>query len=112
MPTRGQVIAIRPNLGAQVGKSSWRGNGGFEYWFPRYAREEEEERPLVILGGGRDSMAPRYEMDETDDSVVNVKVGKTLRGFLSPLFPGMYDPDREVEWEWVSVLSCKFGMKV
>ena len=112
MPTRGQVIAIRPNLGAQVGKSSWRGNGGFEYWFPRYAREEEEERPLVILGGGRDSMAPRYEMDENDDSVVNVKVGKTLRGFLPPLFPGMYDPDREVEWEWVSVLSCTLGMKV
>jgi hypothetical protein len=111
VPTRGQVIAIRPNLGAQVGRSSWRGNGGFEYWFPRYAREEEE-RPLVILGGGRDSAAPPFEKDETDDSVVNVKVGKTLRGFLPSLFPGMYDPNRNVEWEWVGALSCKFGVKV
>lgn len=102
VPTRGQVIAIRPNLGAQVGRSSWRGNGGFEYWFPRYPREEE--RPLVILGGARD-VAPRFEKDETDDSVLNVEVGKALRGFLPPLFPGMYDPNQEVEWEWTGIMG-------
>ncbi|KAH6902643.1 FAD dependent oxidoreductase-domain-containing protein [Coprinopsis sp. MPI-PUGE-AT-0042] len=121
VPTRGQVIATRAKVPTHVlGKNSWDANEGFEYWFPRPIRpapqrdgtgqgggDKGEEAPLVILGGGREVSGPKFELYETNDGEVNESVGKALRGFLPPLFPGMYPlpPDDKVEWEWTGIMG-------
>lgn len=103
VPTRGQVIATRAGVsGERIGKTSWDGNEGFEYWFPRPMKETGEDRPLVILGGGREVSGPRYELYEMNDAAVNEDVGAALRKFLPGVFPGMYPVEAQVEWEWVS----------
>ena len=103
VPTRGQIIAIRANTTAEeLSNSGWTGNEGFEYWFPRPLKvEDKDQHPLVILGGGRENSKDRFEIDETDDSVVNEDVGKALRGFLPGVFPGKFAEGREPEMEWV-----------
>ncbi|KAG6815243.1 hypothetical protein H0H93_010465, partial [Arthromyces matolae] len=62
VPTRGQVMAMRADVPAvNITKTSWGGNQGFEYWFPRPVKNPEEDKPLVILGGGRDASGPDFE---------------------------------------------------
>jgi hypothetical protein len=102
IPTRGQIIAIRADVPAgELGKCSWDGNEGFEYWFPRPV-VDGEEKPLVILGGGREVAEPGFEHYQTDDSSVNEKVGEALRKFLPSAFPGKFSKDKEPENEWAS----------
>lgn len=107
VPTRGQVIAVRAKNGTKedLGKTGWGANGGFEYWFPRpvsRSAKEGSEKPLVILGGGRDVAGPKYEYYESDDGEVNERVGETLRGFLPRLFPKFFEAgDVTPIWEWV-----------
>lgn len=106
IPTRGQVIALRANAPSlQITTSSWSGNEGFEYWFPRPVNRSDhagqQETPLVIIGGGREATGPEFEYYVTDDSVVQGKVGKVLRDFLPGVFPGKYEKGREPEMEWV-----------
>lgn len=102
IPTRGQIIALRAAAPLEeITKSSWDGNDGFEYWFPRPLSGEETE-PLVILGGGRESTRPKFELYTVDDSTLNPAAGDTLRKFLPAAFPGKYEPGREPEMEWVS----------
>ncbi|ETW78513.1 hypothetical protein HETIRDRAFT_459844 [Heterobasidion irregulare TC 32-1] len=107
VPTRGQIIAIRANAtAAELTTSGWTGNEGFEYWFPRPLKAEDKDRhPLVILGGGRENSKDRFEIDETDDSVVNEDVGKALRGFLPGVFPGKFAEGREPEMEWTGIMG-------
>jgi hypothetical protein len=104
VPTRGQVIALRANAPlSQLGKSSWDGNEGFEYWFPRPPSNksaESSEHPLVIIGGGRE-VSGAFEYYQIDDSKTNELVGKALRNFLPGVFPGKYEKGREPEMEWV-----------
>ena len=101
IPTRGQVIALRAAVPLEnLTKSGWGGNEGFEYWFPR-PLEPNEAHPLVILGGGRESSKPGFELYTVDDSNVNPQVGDTLRKFLPAVFPGKYEDGREPEMEWV-----------
>lgn len=103
IPTRGQIIALRAAAPlAEITKSSWDGNDGFEYWFPRPVTGNEPE-PLVILGGGRESTKPKFELYTVDDATVNPVVGDTLRRFLPAAFPGKYEPGREPEMKWVSI---------
>lgn len=111
IPTRGQIIALRAAAPlADVTKSSWDGNDGFEYWFPRPLAGNETE-PLVILGGGRESTRPKFELYTVDDASVNPVVGDTLRKFLPAAFPGKYEPGREPEMEWVSVTCTWPGFR-
>jgi len=127
VPVRGQVMAIRAKVGYMdegdgrgISRSGWIGNESFEYWFPRpHPRKNElfpsgePRRPLVILGGGRETLRNRgCGMYETDDSVLDPEISAVLRGFLGNVFPGkfpraqnMTDTQNEdgVEMEWVGL---------
>lgn len=107
IPTRGQIIALRANSSLErLQRRSWQANWGYEYWFPRPEEKDETEYkpPLVILGGGRDTAGPGLDQYTMDDSVLNERVGKTLRVFLPDLFTGtgMFEEGKEPEMEWVS----------
>lgn len=102
VPTRGQILIVPAVAGTgAVGKTGWTANQGFEYWFPRPVKDADGEQPLVVLGGGREAMAPGYEYYETDDGLVNKKIGTVLRSFLPRMFPGLYDDTSRPTWEWV-----------
>ncbi|KAJ6592219.1 FAD dependent oxidoreductase [Mycena vulgaris] len=104
IPTRGQVIALRSGVSAELlTQRSWDGNEGFEYWFPRPVYGDE--KPLVILGGGREVQSPDFEYYQTDDSSVNELVGSSLRKFLPALFPGEFAPGKEPEQEWTGIMG-------
>lgn len=108
VPTRAQVISLKAAVGRkELGMSAWAANEGFEYWFPRPAKciDGVEENPLVILGGGREAAAPKFELYETDDSVINEDVSRVLKDFLPGLLPGRYEKGREADMEWVRLPS-------
>lgn len=99
VPVRGQVIGTRASVPrGELWSDNFVGNEGFEYWFPRPC--PSSERPLIIIGGGRES-AP-WESNVTDDSFLDETVGKTLRGFLPNVYPKSFTRDSEPEFEWVS----------
>ncbi|KAG6827497.1 hypothetical protein H0H92_011550 [Tricholoma furcatifolium] len=105
IPTRGQAIALRAAASSAVlTKDAWVGTLGWKYWFPR-PTQDENENPLIIFGGGRDSSGPRLESYIVDDSTVNEDVGKDLRSYLPPLFPGKYEVGREPEMEWTGIMG-------
>ncbi|KAI8985631.1 FAD dependent oxidoreductase [Trametes punicea] len=105
VPTRGQIIATRAAVSEDVlTQSAFTGNEGFEYWFPRPV-EPGQIHPLVILGGGRESTRPNFELYVADDSVVNPKVGEALRKFLPAVFPGRYEEGKEPELEWSGIMG-------
>ncbi|KAF8217111.1 FAD dependent oxidoreductase-domain-containing protein [Mycena galopus ATCC 62051] len=105
IPTRGQVIALRASAPAKElgGQCSWDGNEGFEYWFPRPSLGDE--KPLLILGGGREVESPGFEYYQTDDSTVNNAVGASLRKFLPAVFPGKFEQERQPEMEWTGIMG-------
>ncbi|TBU39321.1 FAD dependent oxidoreductase [Dichomitus squalens] len=115
IPTRGQVIALRAAVTSEeITRTGWGGNEGFEYWFPRplsnisnstSSNPGQERNPLVILGGGRESTRPDFELNIADDSVVSPVVGNTLRRFLPAVFPGKYEEGREPEMEWTGIMG-------
>ncbi|KAJ7181110.1 FAD dependent oxidoreductase [Mycena filopes] len=107
VPTRGQVVALRASVPADElkFKCSWDGNQGFEYWFPRPLRAgRESEKPLIILGGGRED-DPDFEFYQADDSALNPVVGMSLRKFLPNVFPGKFAKDKEPEQEWTGIMA-------
>ncbi|THH07853.1 hypothetical protein EW145_g3099 [Phellinidium pouzarii] len=106
VPVRGQVLATRAAASLDtIGRSSWGGNEGFEYWFPRPPKvASDEEKPLVILGGGREAVQD-YEFGISDDSEVNAQAGRALRAFLPTVFPGRYDEGSEPEMEWTGIMG-------
>ncbi|KAJ8463673.1 hypothetical protein ONZ45_g17496 [Pleurotus djamor] len=106
VPTRGQIIATRAAAPSEkISKSSWDGNEGFEYWFPRPVTENGEN-PLVILGGGREASAgSTFEYYVTDDSSVNKVVGTALRNFLPGVFPRLYSQGQQPEMEWTGIMA-------
>jgi hypothetical protein len=114
-------------------RNSWDGGGGgWEYWFPRYqglgettngsdlhaiktgtgARNEigtaqkentRYRKPLIIFGGGRQNAGENMESGETDDGILNERVGRALRDFLPRWFPGKFEGGEDAwEMEWVS----------
>lgn len=128
VPVRGQVVAIRALVGYTdegwpggdgLSRSGWSGNEGFEYWFPRpHPRSStimddnrpELQKPLIILGGARETTKDRgYGMYETDDSVLDPEASHGLRTFLGHVFPGRFpsneqhgnEDDVEVEWSGI-----------
>ncbi|KZT21021.1 FAD dependent oxidoreductase [Neolentinus lepideus HHB14362 ss-1] len=106
VPTRGQIIAVHANASAEaLTKVSWSGDPGSEYWFPRPVNASEGEKPLVILGGGREASAPGYERFVIDDSTLNPVVGQSLRQFLPDVFPGKFDETQEPEMEWSGIMG-------
>ena len=113
-------------------RNSWDGGGGgWEYWFPRYQGLEEttngsdihkiktgtdtrnengtvqtentrRRNPLIIFGGGRQNAGDNMESGETDDGILNEKVGRALREFLPHWFPGKFEGGEDAwEMEWV-----------
>ncbi|KAJ7694587.1 FAD dependent oxidoreductase [Mycena rosella] len=103
IPTRGQVMALRASVSSELlTKCSWDGNEGFEYWFPRPV--SGDEKPLVILGGGRE-VQPDFEYYQADDSSVTESVGVALRKFLPAVFPGKFAPGTEPEEEWTGIMG-------
>ena len=132
IPTRGQVGAVRASVRARVlgWRNSWDGGGGgWEYWFPRYqglsettngsdahgiktgtgtrnengTAQTENTNPLIIFGGGRQNASGNMESGETDDGILNEKVGRALREFLPNWFPGKFEGGEDAwEMEWVS----------
>jgi glycine/D-amino acid oxidase-like deaminating enzyme len=101
VPTRGQVMATRASVGTdQIKIPSWSGNEGFAYWFPRPVTHDTE-KPLIIIGGGREAGVPELYVD--DDSETHPLVGQALREFLPFVFEGKYDPDSEPEMEWTGI---------
>lgn len=66
--------------------------------------KDDTEKPLIIIGGGREAVAPSYELYVDDDSETHPLVGKALREFLPSVFESKYDPDSEPEMEWVGTL--------
>jgi glycine/D-amino acid oxidase-like deaminating enzyme len=106
VPTRGQLIATRANvLGHELWKSAFGANQGYEYWFRRPVRDECNERPLVILGGGRETPGTGFETNNDDDTTVNPLISKTLKDFLPAVFPSKFVSDARPEMEWVSLTS-------
>ncbi|KAG1747870.1 FAD dependent oxidoreductase [Suillus paluster] len=105
IPTRGQVMATRASVGTdQIKTSGWGGNEGFAYWFPRPVKNDTE-KPLIIIGGGREAAEPRYELYVDDDSEIHPLVGEVLREFLPSVFEGKYDPESEPEMEWTGIMG-------
>ncbi|KZV72829.1 FAD dependent oxidoreductase [Peniophora sp. CONT] len=107
VPVRGQVLALRASTSAEaLTRSSWLANEGFEYWFPRPVHGEVE-LPIVILGGGRETAGPTFETFESDDSLLNPRVGSALRKFLPTVFPGKYEEgsDSNVLMEWTGIMG-------
>ncbi len=116
IPTRGQIVALRAKASLErLQRRSWQANWGYEYWFSRPEERvgKEYKPPLVILGGGRETAGPELDQYTMDDSVLNDRVGKTLREFLPDLFggTGMFEEGGEPEMEWVSTrgLPCMSG---
>ncbi|CAK5283379.1 unnamed protein product [Mycena citricolor] len=104
VPTRGQVAAIRASVDAPaLTKCSWDGNEGFEYWFPRPVTDPTE-KPVVILGGGRE-VSEDFEFYNADDSTVDSRVGLALRKFLPAAFPGKYEGEGGPEMEWTGIMG-------
>ena len=102
IPTRGHVMALRAAAPlSEITNSSWWANEGFEYWFPRPVKAPDE-KPLIILGGGREAALPNFDQFEADDSVFREDVGKVLRDFLPGLFPGKFEKGGAPEMKWVS----------
>jgi hypothetical protein len=85
---------------AELTNSSWWANEGFEYWFPRPVNALDE-KPLIILGGGREAALPNFDQYEADDSVFREDVGKVLQDFLPGLLPGKFEKGGEPEMKWV-----------
>ncbi|KAG6840105.1 hypothetical protein C0991_008919 [Blastosporella zonata] len=105
VPTRGQAIALRAAAPSSViTKDAWVGTLGWKYWFPRPV-SSPNENPLIIFGGGRDESGHGLESYIIDDSTLNVDVGKALRNYLPPLFPGKYEEGREPEMEWTGIMG-------
>ncbi|KAF8514475.1 FAD dependent oxidoreductase-domain-containing protein [Gautieria morchelliformis] len=107
IPTRGQVIATRASAGTdKLLTPSY--STVFEYWFPRPVNGTAGEytTPLVILGGGRETGGPSYEMGVTDDSVINPAISKTLREFLPVVYPdGWFEQGKAPEMEWTGIMG-------
>lgn len=104
---RGQVLALRAAVpSSKFERSGWVANDGFEYWFPRPTKQDEN--PIVILGGGREASKKPYELYVEDDSVLNEEVSKVLKGFLPGIFEGKYEEGREPEMEWVCYNGFSF----
>jgi hypothetical protein len=61
------------------------------------------EKPLIIIGGGREAAGPDYELYIDSDSETHPLVGKALREFLPSVFEGKFDPESEPEMEWVDI---------
>ncbi|KAG1833900.1 FAD dependent oxidoreductase [Suillus variegatus] len=103
IPARGQVMTTRASVGTdQIKISSWSGNKGFAYWFPRPVTRDTE-KPLIIIGGGQEAAAPSRELYVDDDSETHPLIGKALREFLPSVFEGKYDPHSEPEMEWTGI---------
>ncbi|KAG9097630.1 hypothetical protein FS749_005870 [Ceratobasidium sp. UAMH 11750] len=103
VPTRGQCIATRGTVKAKDWPTvCWTGNEDFEYWFSRPPKGEED-RALVILGGGNESVA-QHEFNVADDSTVHPIISKTLRSFLPTLFPSDFEVG-EPEMEWTGIMG-------
>jgi hypothetical protein len=116
-------------------RNSWDGGGGgWEYWFPRYQGLEETSNgsdvngikigtgariengtaqtektryrnPLIIFGGGRQNAGENMESGETDDGILNERVGRALREFLPHWFPGKFEGGEDAwEMEWVGCI--------
>ena len=114
-------------------QNSWDGGGGgWEYWFPRYqelgettngrdvheiktrtgtrnengtaqTEDTRDRNPLIIIGGGRQHAGENMESGETDDGILNERVGKALREFLPHWFPGKFEGGEDAwEMEWVN----------
>ena len=59
--------------------------------------------PLIIFGGGRQNAGENMESGETDDGILNERVGRSLREFLPHWFPGKFEGGEDSwEMEWVS----------
>ncbi|KAG6916229.1 hypothetical protein DXG01_007812 [Tephrocybe rancida] len=105
IPTREQAMALRAAApSTELTKDAWVGTLGCKYWFPRPV-SSPDENPLLILGGARDESGPGLESYIIDDSTVNVNVGRALRNYLPPLFPGKYEQGREPEMEWTGIMG-------
>ncbi|KAG6856518.1 hypothetical protein H0H87_003606 [Tephrocybe sp. NHM501043] len=103
VPVRAQALALRAAASsAEIREDAWIGTLGWKYWFPRPV-SSPDKHPLTILGGGRDESGPGLELYIVDDSTINDDVGKALRAYLPPLFPGKYELGREPEMEWTGI---------
>ncbi|KAG8999703.1 hypothetical protein FRB94_005956 [Tulasnella sp. JGI-2019a] len=104
VPTRGQIVTTKSAVPReQLWNNGWGGNQGYEYWFARPC--PASDRPLIILGGGRESSGPNFEYNIADDSSVNSKVSATLRAFLPAAFPGQFDNDTNPDMEWTGIMG-------
>ena len=114
-------------------RNSWvKCGGGLAYWFPRYQGLEETtdgsnvhgiktgtgtrnengtaetentryRNPLIIFGGGRQDEDENMKSGETDDGILNKRVGRATREFLPHWFPGKFEGGEDAwEMEWVS----------
>jgi hypothetical protein len=100
---RAQVMATRAAVPLEeLTTTAWSANEGFEYWFPRPKKDDDnDEKPLVIIGGGRE-IPDDHELYLTDDSILNPEIAIGLRKFLPAVFPGKFEQSEEPEMEWVS----------
>ena len=68
---------------------------------PILKREEEKgEKPLVIIGGGRE-IPEGHELYITDDSSLHPSISSALRKFLPNVYPGKFKEGQEPDMEWV-----------
>ncbi|KAG8928723.1 hypothetical protein FRC02_006535 [Tulasnella sp. 418] len=104
VPARGQVIATRASVERRkLWTVGWGANEGYEYWFSRPC--PSAERPLVILGGGREASAPRFEYNITDDSATNSAISKTLNAFLPAVLPTQFEQGSDPDMEWTGIMA-------
>ncbi|KAF8609861.1 FAD dependent oxidoreductase [Ceratobasidium sp. AG-I] len=104
IPTRAQCRAVRASVRARDWPAvGWGANEGYEYWFSRPPKEENE-KALVILGGGREAAVPNHEYNVADDSTINPVISKVLDEFLPRLYPTDFE-NHEPEMEWTGIMG-------
>ena len=92
--------------GIKTGTSTGNGNGTAH---TESLKNTRYRNPLIIFGGGRQNAGENMESGETDDGVLNEKVGRALREFLPHWFPGKFEGGEDAwEMEWVRNIFFHF----
>ncbi|QRV99855.1 FAD-dependent oxidoreductase [Ceratobasidium sp. AG-Ba] len=103
--TQAPVDAVGETPSPKIGRKS-AGERMKDMSIGKFARPpaNEEDRALVILGGGRETAVPHHEFNVADDSTIHPVISATLRGFLPTLFPHDFEAG-EPEMEWTGIMG-------
>lgn len=101
VPTRAQVIAFQSEQDQGINVKEWtRGftlHHGSEYMIRR------GKDGVYVIGGGREDI-PGQQMYESDDSIINKRVGAALRSVMKSIFPKLLPENEDSIQEWTGIM--------